>query len=145
MNLRGTASVANLNEHSVNSAAHNCGIGVEKIGEEWVEASMPFDARTRSQDGTLRLGALAILAESVGSLAATISVDRNKFVCLGQTLQVIHLNYVASGPVKARATPLLTEEPDRQIWQIEIVDANLTPIANARLTVVILARDQLSR
>jgi 1,4-dihydroxy-2-naphthoyl-CoA hydrolase len=145
MNLRQAAFVEYLNTHSAMSAAHHCGIRVEEIGKDWVEASMPFDARTRGTDGSLRLGALAILAETLGSLAAAISVDRDKFVCLGQAIQVIHLNSAAMGPIKARATPLLTKESGRQIWQIAISDASSTPIGNAKLTVVILPLDQLSR
>jgi 1,4-dihydroxy-2-naphthoyl-CoA hydrolase len=144
MNLRQSASIEELNAHSMNSAAHNCGIRVEAIGENWVEASMPFDKRTQSLDGSLRLGALAILAESVGSLAAAISVDRGKFVCLGQTLEVIHLNAASAGPVKAKAAPLMAEEGDRQIWEIQILDPSSTPIALAKLSVVILPRNQLN-
>jgi 1,4-dihydroxy-2-naphthoyl-CoA hydrolase len=143
MNLRQSASVEELNSHSANSAAHNCGIQVEDIGEDFVEASMPFDERTRDQDGSLRLGALAILAESVGSLAATISLDRDKFVSLGQTLEVIHVNAATAGPIRAKATPLMIEESERQIWQIAITDATSTPIALAKLSVVILPRSQL--
>jgi 1,4-dihydroxy-2-naphthoyl-CoA hydrolase len=143
MNLRQSASVEELNAHGANSAAQNCGMRVEAIGEDWVEATMPFDERTRSPDGSLRLGALAILAESVGSMAAAISVDREQFVCLGQTLEVIHLNAAAEGPVKARATPLMIEESERQIWQITIRDATAVQIAFAKLSVVILPRNQL--
>ena len=144
MNLRRSASVEYLNTHSVNTAAHNCGIRVEDIGEDWIQASMPFDERTRGLDGSLKLGALAILAESVGSLAAAISVDRDKFACVGQTLQVIHLNAAVQGPVNAKATALMAEDGDRQIWEIGISDATSTPIANAKLVVVILPRSQLS-
>jgi 1,4-dihydroxy-2-naphthoyl-CoA hydrolase len=143
VNLGQAASIEFLNEHSLNTAAQHCGICVEAIGADWVEASMPFDARTRGADGSLRLGALAILAESVGSLAASISVDRSQFVCLGQTLDVTHLNAAASGPVKARATPLFVED-GRQIWQIAIADASSTPIASGKLSVVVLPVSQLS-
>ena len=137
MNLSESATVSELNDHSANSAAANCGIRVDTIGDNWVEASMPIDRRTRGLDGALRLGALAILAESVGSLAAAISVDRSKFICLGQTLQVIHLASATKGPVQAKATPIEIGA-DRHIWNIDIVDAEKRPIANAKLTTVIL-------
>jgi 1,4-dihydroxy-2-naphthoyl-CoA hydrolase len=144
MNLRQSASVEELNVHSENSVAHNCGIHVENIGEDWVQASMPFDERTQSADGSLRLGALAILAESVGSLAAAISVDRDKFICLGQTIEVIHLNAATAGPVKAKATPLvICEEGKRQIWQIDISDATAAPIAYAKLSAIVVVRSPL--
>ena len=140
MNLRKSASIEELNSHSENSAAHNCGIRVENIGEDWVEATMPFDARTQGLDGSLRLGALAILAETVGSLAAAISVDRKRFVCLGQTIEVIHLNAASAGPIKAKASPLMIEESERQIWQIAISDASAAPIAHAKLSLMILPK-----
>jgi 1,4-dihydroxy-2-naphthoyl-CoA hydrolase len=140
MNLQLAATVETLNAHSIHTAADNCGIRVENIVTDWVEASMPFDKRTQSLDGSLRLGALAILAESVGSLAASIAVDSNKFVCLGQTIEVIHLESAKTGPVSATATPLMIEESNRQIWQIEISDATPMRIALAKLSVVILPR-----
>jgi acyl-coenzyme A thioesterase PaaI-like protein len=67
-----------------------------------------------------------------------ISVDRNEFVCLGQTIEVIHLEPAKPGPVKAKATPVMIEENVRQIWQIAICDATSSPIAHAKLSVVIL-------
>jgi 1,4-dihydroxy-2-naphthoyl-CoA hydrolase len=104
---------------------------------------MPFDARTRGLDGSLRLGALAILAESVGSLAAAISVDRTRFVYLGQTIELIHLNAASAGPINAKASPLMIEESERQIWQIAISDASSVRVACAKLSLVILPKSVL--
>lgn len=130
-------SVDEINTHSLHSAAHHCGILVTEIGESSVEATMPYDARTRGADGALRLGALALLAESVGSLAATISVDREKYVALGQTLEVHHLNAATGGPIRARATSTLRSQ-GHQVWQIDMVDGSNKPISSATLSVAIL-------
>lgn len=142
MNLQKSPSVQNLNEHSANSAASNCGILVTAIGDRWVKATMPIDARTCGSDGSVRLGALAILAESVGSLASTISVDSTLFVCLGQSLQVYHLAIASAGPVVATASPV-DVQPERHIWQIDIVDANGVSISSAKLTTVVLPNEGL--
>jgi 1,4-dihydroxy-2-naphthoyl-CoA hydrolase len=136
-------SVEEINAHSLNSAAHHCGILVTEIDGGGVVATMPFDARTQGSDGALRLGALAILAESVGSLAATISVDREKYVTLGQTLQLHHLNSAASGPIRAKATSSLNNDSN-QVWQIEMMDGFGTVIASATLSVVILPKSVIS-
>jgi 1,4-dihydroxy-2-naphthoyl-CoA hydrolase len=132
-------TVEEINAHSLNSAAHHCGILVTAIGEDSVTATMPFDVRTQGSDGALRLGALAILAESVGSLAATISVDREKYVTLGQTLQVHHLTPAKTGPIRAKATSNLRSE-NNQVWQIEMADGAGSVISSATLSVVILPR-----
>ena len=131
------ASIDEINAHSLNSAAHHCGIRVTDIGQGSVEATMPFDARTRGADGALRLGALAILAESVGSLAATISVDREKYVTLGQTLQVHHLKAATAGPIRACATASLRTD-SHQVWQIAIADGANNAISSATLSMAIL-------
>jgi len=143
MNLRGAASIEKLNAQIADTAAHSCGIHVDEIGDDWIQAWMPLDQRTRGLDGSLRLAALAILAETVGSIAAAISVDLDKFVCLGQTLEVVHLNAAIAGPVKAKATQMAVDERERQIWQIAIFDATPAPIAHAKLVVMIMPRNEM--
>jgi 1,4-dihydroxy-2-naphthoyl-CoA hydrolase len=133
-------TVAELNVHSENSAAHHCGIKVVEIGDSWLVASMPIDHRTQGIDGKLNMGSLALLTESVGSLAAGLCVDRGRFACVGQLLEVTHLTDAKSGPVLARATPILLAD-DRHIWAINVSDHTGNAVALAKLSVAVISRD----
>jgi 1,4-dihydroxy-2-naphthoyl-CoA hydrolase len=140
MDLRMATSIEDLNAHSKNSAADKLGIQVKEIGEYWLAASMPLDRRTSGFDGKFALGALSMLAETVGSLAATVSVDPSIFVCVGQTLQVYQLKSTAAGPVLAKATALELDD-QYHLWSIDIRDGNEVLIANATLRIAVLQKD----
>jgi 1,4-dihydroxy-2-naphthoyl-CoA hydrolase len=56
-------------------------IGIEwvELGEDFLSAHMPVDHRTRQPYGLLHGGASVALAETLGSVAAAMVVDNNKF------------------------------------------------------------------
>lgn len=119
------------------SAGGQCGIQFTGFGENWVEATLPLDARTMGRNEALHPGALSILAETVGSIAASLCIDRARQTCVGQILGVSHLRKVTAGPVLARATPVAILN-DRQVWNIDMTDAAGEPVGAARLTMAIL-------
>jgi 1,4-dihydroxy-2-naphthoyl-CoA hydrolase len=132
-----------LNALSENSAAQNCGIQFIAVGDDWVEAVMPLNEATRGSNETFALGALAILAETVGSVAASLAIDSSRDICLGQTLQVYHLEPVHHGPVRARASPLSIGERNH-IWNIQVYDPLGTLVSAAKLTMVVLPKEHLA-
>jgi 1,4-dihydroxy-2-naphthoyl-CoA hydrolase len=132
-----------LNALSENSAAQNCGIQFIAVGEDWVEAVMPINEGTRGSSETLALGSLAILAETVGSIAASLAIDSARAICLGQSLQVYHLEPVHHGPVRARASPMSIGERNH-IWDIQVYDPFGTLVSAAKLTMVILPKEHLA-
>ena len=77
------------------------------IGEDWLAARMPVDARTVQPFRILHGGASVLLAESVGSCAANLCVDQEKFYCVGLDINANHVRGASSGWVpgkRARAT-----------------------------------------
>jgi 1,4-dihydroxy-2-naphthoyl-CoA hydrolase len=137
------ATPQQLNALSENSAAQTCGIQFTAVGDDWVEAVMPLNEGTRAASGTLTLGALAILAETVGSVAASLSIDSSRDICLGQTLQVYHLEPVHHGPVRARASPMSIGERNH-IWNIQVYDPVGTLVSAAKLTMMVLPKGYLA-
>jgi 1,4-dihydroxy-2-naphthoyl-CoA hydrolase len=55
-------------------------VGIQFIdyGDNWIKAQMPVDARTKQPYGRLHGGASVVLAETVGSTAAAMTVDPSK-------------------------------------------------------------------
>ena len=119
------------------TAAGGCGIRFTAIGDDWLEATVPLDPRTAAADGTLHAGSLAIVAETVGSIAANLCIDIATHACLGQALDVDHPEPVSAGPVRARATVIALGERTH-VWNVDMRDAAGRRVAVARLTMAIV-------
>lgn len=126
-----------LNELEQQTAAGGCGICFTALGDDWLEATVPLDHRTAAADGSLHPGALAIVAETVGSIAANLCVDTATRACLGQALDVNHPDAVTAGPIRARATAIALGEHSH-VWNIDMADARGARVAVARLTMAIV-------
>ena len=97
------------------------GIQFTDIREKSLAAKMPVNNTMQQPMGQLR-GAYGVLAETVGTVAANLAVDRNKYVCVGMTIHVSHMRQVPEkGYVYAVATPLHIGK-STQVWQIKITD-----------------------
>ena len=128
-----------IGEFSRRTASGHLGIRFAGIGDDWIEAELPFEPRTESEPGVLHHGALAVLAETLGSVGASMCVDAARQMCLGQILHLQHPAVAACGPVRGRAMPLARDDA-QQLWEIRIRDAAGTLICIAQLTVVVLDR-----
>jgi 1,4-dihydroxy-2-naphthoyl-CoA hydrolase len=117
-------------------AAH-LGIRLSAIGEDWLAATLPVAPHTHQPMGILHGGASVVLAETVGSIAAYLCIDTDRFHSVGQEINASHLRSVAGGQVTGTARPLRLGKRSH-VWQIEIRDdaSNLTCVS--RLTMAIL-------
>ncbi len=59
------------------------GIEFTKIGSDYIEATMPVDHRTKQPMGLLHGGANVVLAETLGSIAASLTIDLKKILLCG--------------------------------------------------------------
>ena len=112
-------TIEELNVGCKGNMSESLGIEFTQINETFLEARMPVDRRTIQPIGILNGGASAALAETVGSLASFLSVDRKKFYTVGLEIKCNHISSAFKGFVYARATP---EHIGRstQVWQIRI-------------------------
>lgn len=128
-----------LDAIGINSASEHFGIRYTAFGENWIEATIPLDERTRNANGALHTGALGILAETIGSVTASLCIDTSRQIGLGQVLHINHPVAIPSGPILARASPELIL-PDSHVWNVSMKDPSGVTVSVARLTVVILER-----
>lgn len=77
------------------------------------------------------------MAETLGSLAANLVVDREKYYCVGLDINANHIRSVTKGYVYAVAKPLHIGR-STHVWQIHITNAKDQLICISRLTVVVL-------
>jgi uncharacterized protein (TIGR00369 family) len=121
----------------VGLAAH-LGVEFTAAGDDWLAATMPVDARTHQPMGLLHGGASLALAETVGSCAANLCVDRQRVRCLGQEINGNHIRAVATGLVTATARPLHLGGRSH-VWAVEIRDPAARLVCVSRLTLAVLA------
>src|ERR671912_2964367 len=92
-----SVTAESLNKWSRNTLAEHLGIEFVEIGDDFLVAKMPVDAKTRQPLGLLHGGASVALAETLGSVAATLCVDPATEFCVGLDINANHLKGVRSG------------------------------------------------
>jgi 1,4-dihydroxy-2-naphthoyl-CoA hydrolase len=134
---RTPASAEQLQEYSRNTLAETIGIRVTEVGPDFLRATMPVSPKTHQPMGVLHGGASVALAETVGSLAAALCVDGERYVCLGQEINANHLRPISSGTVTATARPYHVGKRSH-VWSIEIRDDQEKLVCVSRLTVAVV-------
>ncbi len=121
--------------------ARHLGIEITEIGPDYMVARMPVDHRTIQRIGILHGGASLALAETVGSIAASYCVDRNRFYIVGQEINGNHLRTVRNGEgyVYATATPVHLGR-STQVWDIRIRNEAGKMVCISRFTVAVLQK-----
>ena len=82
MAFRAPVSIEELNRLSQGTLIEHLGIVFTAAGEDWLQATMPVDERTRQPYGLLHGGASVVLAETLGSSAGNLCVETGKQVCV---------------------------------------------------------------
>jgi len=115
------------------------GIEITEVGSDYLCGRMPVDKRTIQPAGILHGGASAALAETLGSMAAFMTVDSEKFRTVGLELNINHIRSAQVGAdwVYGTAKPLHLGR-STQVWDIRIEDSEKRLIAVSRHTVSIL-------
>ena len=132
-------SVEVLNAHAPRTLVGHVDIRFIEVGDDFLRATMPVDARTRQPYGVLHGGASVVLAETMGSTGAAACIDQERFQCFGQEINANHLRPVSSGLVTGLARPFHIGARS-QVWGIEIRDARQHLSCIARITIATVAR-----
>ena len=129
-----------LNALSANTMVEHLGITFAEIGEDYLTARMPVDHRTVQPAGLLHGGASVALAETLGSVAATLCTNPAETTCVGLEINANHIRSVRSGSVTGVARPLHLGN-STQVWDIRIHDDEQERlVCVCRLTMAVLKR-----
>ncbi len=132
--------LAKLNASNSNTLMAELDIQYTAAGEDFLEASMPVTPRVHQPMGILHGGATAALAESVGSAASAIRVDRSRQGVVGTELTINHLRSLREGRITARAEAIHLGR-STHLWDIRVRDDDDRLIAVARLRMMVLERE----
>ncbi|MBT4154592.1 MAG: hotdog fold thioesterase [Candidatus Marinimicrobia bacterium] len=126
-----------INEFQKNTITDVLGIEITDIGSDYICGKMPVDERTIQPFGLLHGGASAVLAESLGSIAGGMQVNRETQTVVGVEINCNHLRSARGGWVFGKATPIKIGRKIH-VWNIEIKNDDGKLVAVSRLTLAVI-------
>ena len=127
------------NEVCENTLMQTLDIRFTDVGENFLEAEMPVNAKVHQPDGVLHGGATVALAESVASAATYVFLDAQEYMVRGIEISANHLRSIAEGKVIARAS-ILHKGRTTQLWEIVVKDTENRLISHCKLTTIALPK-----
>jgi 1,4-dihydroxy-2-naphthoyl-CoA hydrolase len=130
-----------LNQIMDDTLISHVGIEFVEIGDDFLRARMPVDQRTRQPMGILHGGASVVLAETLGSAASNLAVNREEFYAVGLEINANHVRSVSGGYVVGTARPLHLGKTT-QVWEMQIRDEEENLVCVSRMTNVVLKKEK---
>lgn len=144
INMEGV-TLADINQRNANTMAEYIGIEFIDFGSDYLTARMPIDHRTVQPLRIVNGGAYCVLAETVGSLAANLCLDRTKYAAVGLDINANHIRsaHEGNGYVYGTARPIHIGRTT-QVWEIKITDDHqkLNCISRLTMAVIELKKDE---
>jgi len=140
---RSLRTVEELNGNRQGTLIETLGILFTEIGADFVRGTMPVDVRTVQPYGLLHGGASVALAETLGSMGASMCVDADEYQVVGQEINANHVRAARNGLVTgtARAVHLGGRT---HVWSIEIVNDAQKLVCISRITMAVIKRGALT-
>jgi 1,4-dihydroxy-2-naphthoyl-CoA hydrolase len=130
-----------VNQFAANTILEVLDIKITEVTEDHIVGTMPVDKRTHQVHGILHGGASVVLAETLGSIGASLTIDSSKFYCVGLDINANHLKAVKTGLVTGTARPIHTGR-STQVWQIEIKNDAGEMVCISRLTMAVVPKEK---
>ncbi len=131
-------SVAALTTFSLHSAVNHLGIEFLDVGDDFITARVPVDARTCQPFGLLHGGVSVVLAETLGSCAANFACPP-EHQAVGLDINANHLKGVRSGWVTGITRPVHIGRTT-QVWQIDMRNDAGQLTCTSRITMAVLVQ-----
>lgn len=129
-------SVAVLSASSAHTAVSHLGIEFLEVGDDFIRARVPVDARTIQPYGLLHGGVAVTLAETLGSCGAAYAAPAGQRV-VGLDINANHLKGASSGWVTGITRPVHIGR-STHVWQIELTNDAGELTCVARITMAVL-------
>lgn len=131
--------IDDIQKHSQNTLVSHLGITYTKVTEDTLEATMPVDERTIQPARLLHGGASCVLAETLGSVAANLTIDSTEKIAVGQHIEATHLRSATKGHVRGVAK-ILYMGRSTQTWRIEIYNEENKLICDSKIIMAIVTK-----
>ena len=125
-----------LNAWNQGCAVSHLGIEFTEIGDDFLRARVPVDARTKQPYGLLHGGVSVVLAETLGSVGAACACPAGHRA-VGLDINANHLRSATQGWVTGTARPVHIGKTTH-VWQIDMVNDAGELTCVSRITMAIL-------
>lgn len=129
-------SVELLAASTANTAVPHLGIEFLEVGDDFIRARVPVDARTIQPYGLLHGGVSVVLAETLGSCGAAYCTPEG-YRTVGLDINANHLKGTTSGWVTGITRPVHIGR-STQVWQIELRNDAGELTCVSRITMAVL-------
>jgi 1,4-dihydroxy-2-naphthoyl-CoA hydrolase len=138
---KGDFSLDTINGIGRGTMSENLGIVVTELGDDWLRGTMPVTERSIQPMRIQHGGANVAFAETLASIAANYSIDRERQAALGQEINANHLRPAPLGSTITGTARAFHIGARSQVWGIEIANERGQLLCVARMTMAIVARD----
>ena len=118
------------------TAVERLGIEFLEVGDDFIRARVPVDARTKQPYGLLHGGVSVVLAETLGSCGAAYSAPEGHRA-VGLDINANHLRGATSGWVTGITRPVHVGR-STQVWQIDLTNDAGELTCVSRITMAVL-------
>ena len=125
-------SIEDFKDSSINMDKY-LDIEIVEIGNDFIVGKMPVIEKTKQPYGILHGGASCVLAESIGSTAAALTLDGAKKYPVGIEINANHISSPTDGHVYAKAVPVHVGG-STSVWNIDITDDQKKRVCFVRFT-----------
>jgi 1,4-dihydroxy-2-naphthoyl-CoA hydrolase len=129
--------LARINGWSRGTMMETLDIRFTDFGDDWLRGTMPVDHRTQQPFGLLHGGASVVLAETLGSSAALLTLDVEKEIAVGLDINANHIRGVRGGIVTGTARAVHLGRTT-QVWEIRIEEEHGKLVCLSRLTMAVI-------
>ncbi|WP_448096210.1 hotdog fold thioesterase [Luteibacter yeojuensis] len=129
--------LARINGWSRGTMMETLDIRFTAFGDDWLRGTMPVDHRTQQPFGLLHGGASVVLAETLGSSAALLTLDVEKELAVGLDINANHIRGVRGGIVTGTAKAVHLGRTT-QVWEIRIEEEGGKLVCLSRLTMAVI-------
>ncbi|WP_418263428.1 hotdog fold thioesterase [Flavobacterium faecale] len=130
-------TLAACNAFTKNTLMETLGIEYVDVSEGFLVAKMFVDSRVHQPMGFLHGGAAVALAESVGSMASHLFIDREAQEVRGIEISANHLKSIREGYVYGTAK-IIHKGRTIHLWEIKITDEQGNLISLCKLSNIVL-------
>lgn len=107
---------------------------ITEIGDDFLQAKMPVNDKTKTPFGLLHGGASCVLAETLASMASFCCVDPEKTNVVGLEINANHVKSAVDGFVIGTCRPIHLGKSTK-IWDIRIENEKKELVCISRMTV----------
>lgn len=127
-----------INDWCKNTAVEHSDIKIVEINDDSIVGTMPVDHRTVQPQRRLHGGVSCLLSESLGSIAANLTLDSSKEVAFGISIEANHLRPAIEGSSVRGVTKPIHLGKTIHVWETNIYDERDRLICNSKLTMAIV-------